>query len=188
LGELSGLSKETVIRAELNQVGRGGGGGGGGECLTLHDIVYYIGNHRHTNSKKKRQNSPEKLDKHSTFSLYSRGRPMLRVFAYLFAALKLLLLGRWYPPAHVRDVSASDYAEFKDFVVELTQRVYEVEKQANATHRKVYRDSTSEGQDAGIKELVGATKAPAPPNSKPDNTGDFLARLGAGDEVPEGFL
>ena len=65
---------------------------------------------------------------------------MLRVFAYLFAVLKLLSLGRWYPPAHVRDVSANDYAEFKDFVVELVQRIYDVEKQVEATRKKVYRD------------------------------------------------
>jgi len=106
---------------------------------------------------------------------------MLRVFTYLVALLKLLLIGKWYPPAHVRDVSAQEFADWQNCVSALYGRLEVIERTVEATRKKVYREEvkTKEGEEAVIvAPSPAAQEAPAP---------STLAGLQAGDEVPPGY-
>jgi hypothetical protein len=110
---------------------------------------------------------------------------MLRAVTYIIALLKLLGIGRWYPPAHVRDVSQAAFLELVLAVQEMGKRLEACERQTEATRKKVYRDEEKATSEAEIKELVGEK----PPTSHPEpQTVGALGFLHAGDEVPEGFL
>jgi len=103
---------------------------------------------------------------------------MLRLLTYLVSFLKLLVLGKWSPPGHVYDVSAADFADLCESVVDLTERLGKVERQAESTRQKVYRDD-------GKKEAEGVVGVAEPSAQARQN---FLANLGSGDEVPPGVL
>lgn len=106
---------------------------------------------------------------------------MLRFIVYFASILKLLVLGRWYPPAHVRDVSSEDYRALSDFVTEIEDRLGQVERQAEATRKKVYRDEVKAEPVSGAESVgPGVQTAPTPQ--------DFLSGLEAGDQVPDGIL
>jgi hypothetical protein len=103
---------------------------------------------------------------------------MLRLITYLIALLKLISLGRWYPPGHVRDVSAEDFGNMLEVVNELTDKITAVERQAEATRKKVYRDEVEvKGEEPVIVSKDGGKQEVS-----------TLAGLQAGDEVPPGLL
>ena len=107
---------------------------------------------------------------------------MLRVIVYLIAVLKLLWAGKWYPPAHVLDVSAADYAYLEECVAEFSRRLYELEKQAEATRKKVYREEAKESDEIEVNKILQkAEPQPAIPEQA-------LGGMQAGDEVPVGVL
>ncbi len=106
---------------------------------------------------------------------------MLRVFTYLVALFKLLCIGKWYPPAHVCDVSSADFITWQNFLIDLNGRLEVIERAVEAMRKKVYRDEvkTKEGEGAVIvAPSPAAQEAPAP---------STLAGLQAGDEVPAGI-
>jgi len=106
---------------------------------------------------------------------------MLRLFVYFASFLKLLMLGRWYPPAHVRDVPAQDFLDLKEAMIEFSERLGAAERQTESTRKKVYRD---DGKEAAVNEVEAVMK-PKIPMPSPANP---LSGLEAGDQVPEGLL
>jgi len=106
---------------------------------------------------------------------------MLRLLTYLVTFLKLLVLGKWYPPAHVKDVSAADYEDWCAAVNDMAERLVIAERAIEATQRKVYRDEKSkEG-----KEVIPQVTVPPAQETAPAG---ILAALEAGDRVPDGLL
>lgn len=113
---------------------------------------------------------------------------MLRLITYLFAVLKLVLLGRWYPPAHVRDVSAGDFTLLTDLVQEDHRLIEQLARQAEAIRKKIYRDEVADKEQDQVKEVLKQPPAPSPDGRAPALAPAGLANLHAGDEVPAGFL
>jgi hypothetical protein len=103
---------------------------------------------------------------------------MLRLITYLAVIIKLLLLGRWYPPAHVRDVSTIQYQELADLVADMESRLREAERQIEATRKKVYREEVKIRDNHEAEAIL--TQKPEPEQR--------LAMLQAGDDVPDGLL
>lgn len=105
---------------------------------------------------------------------------MLRLIVLLFAVGKLLLLGKWYPPASVRDVSTGDFYELREYCEEIETRLHECERQTEATRKKVYREEVKAEDEKVPQGIVPPAEPLARENAVP--------RLGAGDEVPAGYL
>jgi len=110
---------------------------------------------------------------------------MIRLVVLLISFLKLLLYGRWYPPAHVQDVSSRQFADLCQSVGNIEARLYEVEKVAESTRKKVYRDDVKGKVEEEIQTVVGN----ASPIGKPVDVvvpvaaDNRLAKLQAGDVV-----
>lgn len=102
---------------------------------------------------------------------------MLRLLIYFASFLKLLILGKWYPPGHVRDVSAVDFEALVEAVQETQARLRTTELQVEATRKKVYRDD-------GKKEAEEVIPVVA---SRPTLEQKFSS-LSDGAEVPPDFL
>ncbi len=100
---------------------------------------------------------------------------MLRLLIYLFAILKLLGVGKWYPPAHVRDVSTGEFLELVEVVKDVCSRLDVAERQVEATRKKVYRDESK----VIPAEVPLVEKEPAE---------ESIGALRAGDEVPPGMM
>jgi len=101
---------------------------------------------------------------------------MLRFLTYFLSFLKLLWIGKWYPPAYVQDVSVAVMRELIDTVNNHDQRLRVIETALEATRKKVYRD---EKKSEAEEVLVSSNHQPTPQN--------FLASLRDGDEVPIGI-
>jgi len=99
---------------------------------------------------------------------------MLKLVVYLVSILKLIALGRWIQPGHVRDVSAADFNILVESVNNLAGNLDEVARQTEATRKKVYRDEVKSDGDRFI---------PAPAIKE-----SVLPNLQAGDEVPPGIF
>lgn len=108
---------------------------------------------------------------------------MLRLIVFLVAFLKLLALGKWYPPAYVRDVSVREFEELKAIIVDLAKGLNEVEHQAEATRQKVYRTDTKT-----IREDDGGGEMPPVETKTRGGITEVLASLSSGDEVPPGLM
>ena len=106
---------------------------------------------------------------------------MLRFIVYLVSVLKLLALGRWYPPAHVRDVSSADFEMLKEVVLDHAERLRAAEKQVESTRMQVYRTRTIKADEEEGKALIKPAVAAK-------SAADLLASLQSGDEVPTGIL
>lgn len=104
---------------------------------------------------------------------------MFRLIVLFIAFLKLLVLGKWYPPAHVRDVSATEFANLADLVEQIKAHLVETSRQSEATRKKVYREEVKGNGDEKV-ELPPA--APVVPREDP------FAGLQSGDEVPTSLL
>jgi len=72
---------------------------------------------------------------------------MLRLLILLVSFVKLVLVGKWYPPAHVRDVSARSFLEVVEAVKLIDARLRACERQTESTRQKVYR-ATDKGEAA----------------------------------------
>jgi len=105
---------------------------------------------------------------------------MLRLGIYLIAAFKLILLGKWYPPAHVRDVSASAYWELSERVGDIQEHLMDTMRQVEATRKKVYRDETRKDEETPVPLVT--------PKETAEASWTGLASLGPGDQVPPGIL
>ena len=106
---------------------------------------------------------------------------MLRFIVYLLSIGRLLLVGKWYPPAYVRDVSQADFSALVALVKEKSEMLELVARQTEATRKKVYREDVKAGAQ---EEAVSAAvfKENSPPSA------DALSQMVAGDEVPAGLL
>lgn len=106
---------------------------------------------------------------------------MLKLIVYLMSVLKLLAVGKWYPPASVRDVSTHEFMDLKVAVIEFNERLGLCERQTEATRKKVYREETRTGAEEVAKNVI--------PEIKPElSMRDLIGNLQAGDQVPEGVL
>ena len=103
---------------------------------------------------------------------------MLRLITYLIAFLKLLLMGKWYPPAHVRDVSAADFVDLLENVSDLRMWLEACQRQTEATRKKVYREE-AKISDEELDKLI-----PKPEPSPKGAPGGLVS----GDFVPEGLF
>ena len=114
---------------------------------------------------------------------------MLRFIVYLVSVFKLLGLGKWYPPAHVRDVSIADFRDLVEAVDAhatllegLAGQLDELARLAEATRKKIYREE--------VKQREAGGDSPAPPGGAAvrQSREQALSTMKAGDEVPPGLL